>query len=181
MERETLRKGSWIFDNPREIDDSNEDATARYVNSWFMAGKRPQDYFYGKDDRAAYEGKKTSYLKAKETISTGEHDFGTLMQKIGTDSYRNKRVRFSAVVKSEEVQNWAGLWMRVDGPESGLILGFDNMQDRPIKGTTDWQTYEIVLDVAEESTYICFGFLLCGRGQLWFSEVQLEVVGDDAR
>ncbi len=27
---------------------------------------------------------------------------------------------------------------RIDGPES-KSLGFDNMQNRPIKGTTDWQ------------------------------------------
>jgi hypothetical protein len=39
--------------------------------------------------------------------------------------------------------------------------------------------YEIVLDVSEESTDISFGLLLAGRGQLWFSETQLEAVGDD--
>ncbi len=179
LEREALRKGSWIFDNLNEIDDSNENATVKRVYSWFIAGKCPQDYVYGKDDRVIYEGKKTSYLKAKETASTAKHDFGTLMQKVSADNYRNKRVRFSTVVKSEEVQNWAGLWMRVDGAESEPMLGFYNMQDRPIKGTTDWQKYEVVLDVPEESTYICFGFLLLGHGQLWFSEPQLEVVGKD--
>ena len=37
--------------------------------------------------------------------------------------------------------SWAGLWMRVDKGKD--MVAFDNMQDRPIKGTTDWQRYYI--------------------------------------
>jgi len=43
--------------------------------------------------------------------STG---FGTLMQDFRADHYQGKRVRFSAFVKTEAAQDWAGLWMRVD-------------------------------------------------------------------
>lgn len=41
-----------------------------------------------------------------------------------------------------------GLWFRVDGT-TGKSLSFDNMQDRAVKGTTEWARYEIVLDVPE--------------------------------
>ena len=51
------------------------------------------------------------------------------------------------------------------------------MQGRPIKGTTDWQKYEVVLDVPQESVAIAFGILLTGKGQAWLSEVQFEEVG----
>jgi hypothetical protein len=48
-------------------------------------------------------------------------------------NYLGKRVRFSAAVKTEDVQSWAGLWMRVD--KGSQTVEFDNMQDRPLKGT----------------------------------------------
>ena len=56
------------------------------------------------------------------------------------------------------------------------ILAFDNMQDRPIMGTSDWQQYEVVLDVSENGVQIAFGILLAGKGQVWLDEVQLELV-----
>jgi len=49
----------------------------------------------------------------------------------------------SGYIKSEDVNGWSGMWMRIDG-ESNQQLGFDNMRDRAIKGTTDWKIYVIV-------------------------------------
>jgi hypothetical protein len=105
------------------------------MKGWFLAGSHPQNYEQG---IVTHNGKKSGYLKAQVVQSGG---FGTLMQMFKADSYRNKRMRLSAAVKSEGVENWAGLWMRIDGPEE--TLGFDNMQNRPIKGTTSWQKYEV--------------------------------------
>ena len=68
--------------------------------------------------------------------------------------------------------------MRVDG-EGGKVLSFDNMQNRQIQGTRDWKQYEVVLDVPAESVGIYFGILLVGKGQVWLSQVQFEVVGTD--
>lgn len=58
-------------------------------------------------------------------------------------------------------------------------LAFDNMQNRAIKGTTDWKRYEIVLDVANNATAIAFGLLLGGTGQAWMDDLAFEVVGKD--
>jgi hypothetical protein len=81
-------------------------------------------------------------------------------------------------VKSQDVGNWAGLWMRVDGTGSRL-LAFDNMASRPIKGTSDWHRYEVVLDAAEEATKLNFGVLLDGSGSVWLNDGELVVVGRD--
>ncbi len=35
--------------------------------------------------------------------------------------------------------------MCIDSPEDGKALGFDNMMNRRIQGTTDWHRYEVVL------------------------------------
>jgi hypothetical protein len=145
------------------------------MKSWFMAGSEPRDYELGIDTNAARNGKNSGYLKAKGDQPRG---FGTMMQMFKANDYLNKRMHFSAYVKSEGIEAWAGLWMRIDGPEQRL-LGFDNMQNRPIKGTTDWQKYDVVLDVPPESVNIAFGILLEGKGQAWLSDVQFEEVGPD--
>jgi len=97
-----------------------------------------------------------------------------MAQILNAHNYRAKKVKMSAYVKSEAVEHWAGLWMRVDGPDRELH-SFDNMEDRPIKGTTEWERYEIVLPVYEESFEIFFGVLLDGGGKLWLRDFQLEI------
>ncbi len=51
------------------------------------------------------------------------------------------------------------------------------MLNRPIKGTTDWTKWEIVLDVPSNATDIAFGVLLEGTGQVCFDDVHFEVAG----
>lgn len=70
------------------------------------------------------------------------------------------------------------MWLRIDGPK-GEPLGFDNMQQRPIKGTTEWKKYEIVLDVPEKAKELAFGLLLTGPGQIWMADLNFETVGQE--
>ena len=107
------------------------------------------------------------------------------------------------MIKAEDVQNWAGLWLRVDGKvssksvtttlknnnrkvtsdvhnsETKKTLAFDNMYNRAIKGTMNWTQCEIVLDIADTATNIAFGALLNGTGQIWFDDLKLDIVGKD--
>jgi hypothetical protein len=87
-------------------------------------------------------------------------------------------LRFSAAARSEAVETMAGLWMRVGGPD-GALLAFDNMRDRPIVGSTGWTYYAIVLDVPPKAEVISFGLLLVAAGQVWMSDVHLDVVGEE--
>ncbi len=143
------------------------------MKSWIKAGSRPDEYEIGTDDSTVYNGKRSAYIKSIVEQTGG---FGTLMQSFKADAYRDKRVRFAATVKTTDISGWAGLWMRVDGPKRNESLAFDNMNDRQIKGTTDWQTYEVVLDVPTEATSISFGILVHGNGQAWLSDVRVEEV-----
>lgn len=104
--------------------------------------------------------------------------FGTLMQSFQAGEYQGKRVRLRAFTKSEGIEDWAGLWMRVD-KDMGRIVAFDNMEDRPIKGTTSWHRYDLVLDVPSDADDIAFGVLLAGTGKIWLNDVEFEVVGSD--
>ena len=58
------------------------------------------------------------------------------------------------------------------------MLALDNMQDRPLHGTTDWTQASIVVDVAHEATHLLFGGLLSGAGALDLSRPRFEEVGE---
>ena len=103
-------------------------------------------------------------------------EFGGIMQTIAADAFRGKRVRFSAFVRTRDVVGWVGLWMRVDRPND-RGSAFDNMQNRAIKGTTDWTSYAVVLDVAADAVTLNYGLLLAnGAGTAWLDNATVEIV-----
>jgi hypothetical protein len=140
---------------------------------WILAGSAPKSYETSVDHSVLYSGMQSAYLKSTVDPTNG---FGTLMQSFAADHYRGKRVRFSAYVKSDHVNAWAGLWMRIDKGRDPV--GFDNMQKRPIKGQTEWTPYAVVLDVPTDATGISFGILLTESGTVWLSGVRFELVDD---
>ncbi len=142
---------------------------------WFNAGSKPKSYEMGIDKGAGQDGKNAATIKSIDKKIDG---FGTLMQQCKPDKYLGKRVRMTGFVKSENVTTWAGLWLRVDQAGSQQSLSFDNMGDRPIKATTGWTKYEIVLDVPSNASLIAYGALLDGTGQIWFDNITFEIVDD---
>ncbi len=153
---------------PAQID------TGGAPKGWLLAGSKPNNYVTGIDPTATNQGHASAFLKAKPSATEG---FGTLMQSFSASQYNGQRVRFSASVKSEEVNDWAGLWMRVD--QGSNVVAFDNMQSRAIKGSNGWQDYSVVLDVPQDSTMISFGILLSKGGAVWISNITFEAVGTD--
>jgi hypothetical protein len=142
---------------------------------WFHAGNQPKDYAMSVDHKVVHGGKSSAHLKSIVAQTTG---FGTLMQTFKAEAFRGKRLRMSGYVRAQEVADWAGLWLRVDGPK-GQPQAFDNMQQRPIKGSSEWQKYQIVLDVPEDANEIAFGILLTGQGEVWLDDLNFETVGKD--
>jgi hypothetical protein len=147
---------------------------ANVPKGWFLAGSRPGEFESGVDSEQTYQAHASAFLKSKQTNVDG---FGTLMQRVTAEQYKSKRIRLSGLVKSQDVAGWAGLWMRVDQGKDAVA--FDNMQDRSIKGTTGWQRYDVILDVPKDATGVSFGILLAGSGEVWLSNTNFDVVGDE--
>ena len=145
--------------------------------SWFNAGSKPKSYEMGIEKSAGQNGKNSATIKSIDKKIDG---FGTLMQQCVPDKYLGKKIKMTAFVKTENVTNWSGLWLRVDQKGSNQPLSFDNMGDRPIKGTTNWTKYEIVLDVPNTASLIAYGALIDGTGQIWFDNITFEIVSDFA-
>ncbi|MEO8211101.1 MAG: hypothetical protein ABI840_11130 [bacterium] len=141
-------------------------------NGWHKAGSNPENYEMEIVKAAGNDGKKAATIKSIEAIE----GFGTLMQTCSPDKYKGKQIKMTGYVKSENVTDWAGLWLRVDQPGTRQPLSFDNMYDRAIKGTTEWKKYEILLDVPANASRIAYGALLAGPGQIWFDNIKFELV-----
>jgi hypothetical protein len=107
---------------------------------------------------------------------------GVLMQSFSAQTFRAKRLRFTAELKTRSAK--AGtIWMRVDPRGGGSYLRFDNMLNRPengaLKGDADWTERSIVLDVPYSAESIHLGFFLREKGTVWARNFALDIVGDD--
>ncbi|WFB59379.1 hypothetical protein [Paenibacillus sp. BR1-192] len=63
------------------------------------------------------------YLRALTSMEDGA--FATMMQQFKAGKYAGKRMRFSGFVKTDNVKDYCGLWMRVDNHAED-VLQFDN-------------------------------------------------------
>ncbi len=120
-------------------------------------------------------GGKGRYSALVASVQPEPQHQGVLQQSVKADAYRGRRVRLTGHIKT--IAEEGHLWMRVDG-DSGVACS-DYMELRPIRGTTAWQEYEIVLDVPADAHGITFGVMLDGAGELWIDDVALAVVGGD--
>ncbi len=146
------------------------------LKGWTLAGSDAQDYRMGYAAAIASYPKVTARISLKPDANGG--GFGTVMQTISAESYRGKRLRFSALLRPQDVESGAGLWFRVDSAD-GKVLAFDNMQSRPILGTRNWNRYAIVVDVPEGGSRLAYGILLIGKGSVGIDDMQFDVVSKD--
>jgi AraC family transcriptional regulator len=151
---------------------------------WFVAGNATEAYHFSTDTAQGLAvGKRSAHIARPGALSSSiapyervpPDKFATVMQSISAADYRGKRISLSAQMTTLEVTGKAQLWMRIDG-QNGQVLGFDNMESRPITGSKNWAKYSIVLDVPPASTAISFGFLLAGQGDVGAADFNLATV-----
>lgn len=144
------------------------------IKHWLITGTAPDKYKTGIDRTVFHTGTASAFIQSEEEEFVPD-EYATIMQQFRAERFLGKRVRFSAFVKALEVEGWAGLWLRLDGKFS-VTLKLDNMQNRPIKGTINWNLYSCVLDVPEETEFINIGILLTGKGRVWLDDVSFQEV-----
>lgn len=99
-------------------------------------------------------------------------EFGSLMQRCPAKHLAGKVIRFEGEVKTKNIEQWAGLWLRVDGDVVPTLF-FDNMHNRPIRGTTSWAKYVIDAALPEDTAWLNYGIVLVGRGMMWADNFRL--------
>jgi hypothetical protein len=156
-------------DKDNRQDDSDADSQTKLPAGWHKAGDKPERYDMGVTDDA---GARVATIKSRDSHING---FGTLMQNFLPDTFLGKRIRMRGRLKTRDASS-AQFWLRVDKAGKTDPLAFDNMDDRPVTGTTGWKEYAIVLDVPEAASNIAFGAMLVGSGEIWFDKFQFDIV-----
>ncbi|CAN5555581.1 hypothetical protein BH11CYA1_BH11CYA1_08560 [soil metagenome] len=149
--------------------------SASTIKGWGLSGGNPEQYIASVDTSTFHSGTRSALLTNR--VENAE-DFGTLMQSCSPDAYLGKRVRMTAWLKASDVTSWAAPWFSVSGPAEKTV-SFDNCCQRPLKGTTDWTSYELVLSVPQDSTNLSYGVLLAGDGKVWIDDLSFEEVAND--
>lgn len=126
-------------------------------------------------DQCSKAGNLCAILRTEKVPSPAP--FGNLMQYVSAYEYRGRGVIYRASVRVEgSAGTRAALWMRVDRPNQQMGF-FDNMANRPIQ-SSDWATYEIKGEVADDAVGIAFGVMLSGaEGKAYVDNVWFEATG----
>lgn len=172
-------------------------ALAQDSHGWFQAGINTTDYIFHTGERGSGrrnermsdadelrsrvyqdslffpppEGLQAISIRAKPTARPG--GMGTLSRTVPANRFRGKRVRLSADLSTERAGR-VQMWMKITGP-GDKVLAFDDMQSRPLRGTTRWRRYSIVLNVPANATEITYGFLLAGSGAAYANDFAINV------
>jgi hypothetical protein len=93
-----------------------------------------------------------------------------LVQSVSAAEYAGARVTLAAWLRTEQA-GAAQLWLRVDGRT--IALAFDNMDSRPVTGSTPWSEYRVTLDVPQGAVAVAFGVLLKWGGRAWADDFTL--------
>jgi serine/threonine protein kinase len=133
---------------------------------WFCVGDRRD--FDCELERDPVRGGHVARLKSLSSRIGGAV---MLLQPVDVTTYRGHRVRIGAALRSAGVDAYGAV---IATPSDTA----DSIQAR-IRGDSDWQVLNVVLDVPSDSTYLSFGARLVGRGTLWADDFSIEIVSPD--
>jgi len=105
------------------------------------------------DDQIFHGGRRSARIERNSKSANG---FSTLTMGLPMD-FTGRTLTLQGFVRTEDVSQYVGLWMRQDG--NGSSVAFDNMQGRVPRDTTEWKEYSIVLPLQPEARQLVFGFL----------------------
>ncbi|MGS2761448.1 erythromycin esterase family protein [Sinomicrobium sp. M5D2P9] len=111
-----------------------------------------------------------------KVVSDKSGEFGCITYKIPAN-YTGDTIRLSAKIKYENVKNYVGLLMRIDGYSK--FLAFESMQKLKIRGTKDWEEYSIKLPYPSNAKAIYVGGILGKKGTAWFDDFKVTIDGED--
>lgn len=136
-----------------------------------------QHYRIGLDRQVFHGGKSAGLLESQQAEFQKNH-YASMVQSLDIRSHRGKRLRLSAFLKTQDVQESA--YLEVNIPHL-YADDSDNFRLKPpIRGSTDWKRYEVeftVSDLAGTAEIEC-SVDLHGPGRVWIDDVSLELVGD---
>lgn len=132
---------------------------------WLLDGSFPQDY--ARELITESDGTALVMIRNEAAEPRGSV---ALVQTLNTYEYRGKRVRLLAEIKGEKIEQQANFFLDRD------FMGKDRLE-RVIQNSTDWQVYQLEMQIPEENTSLKFGISLYGKGLVALKNIRLEQPG----
>ena len=116
-------------------------------------------------------------VSIESTDSVQENTFGGIGFQIPA-KYAGSQIELRAYIKMQNVSNgYIGLVLQILGNTG--VLGFDNMQNKNIHGTSDWTMYSVQLQLPEKAKSFTIGAFLVGKGKINIDDFQILIDGKD--
>jgi hypothetical protein len=127
-------------------------------------------YEFAPDEIIRHAGRRSMRVK-----SIAGKQFGAFSQMVSIPSATSlRKFRISGWLKRDSVERFAGIWVNVFEGENSLF--FDNMQQKQLNGTADWQEISTTFFVDASATEMQIGGLVVGSGQAWFDDFSLTEI-----
>ena len=128
---------------------------SHWQTGWHADTAHPDLYVIGMDTDAGAAKAGVPFIAQRG--ASGDRP-GGVTQVISADTWRGERVRLTARLKSRNAVR-VRLWLSALLPRDAKIA-YDS--GSPIRGTTDWQTHEVVMDVPANALSMSYGFFVAG-------------------
>jgi erythromycin esterase len=153
------------------LDFEYKNRTDSLPKKWYIAGS---SYKTELDSVIKYHGK---YSVRMEKANYKGTTFGCLTGILSSDLLKGKEITLKGYIKVQNIDSgYAGLWLRIDKNNSKSLF-LDNMSNRGIRGTKDWQQVSIKTSIPDEATVAYFGPIFPGGGKAWFDYLEIEIDG----
>jgi len=149
-------------------------------------GKTSKAYAMGIDSDVQFQGQRSVSVQSQEGLLNPNSYGGVIQSAFG---YQGRRVRFSAWMRSADVKQWAGAFLRVDGEGTERFFGSGRSDlkadDLPFGAGSGaaqerWTEVSIVADVPDTPTaVVSMGAMVVGEGKVWLSAMRFEEVGPE--
>jgi hypothetical protein len=140
-------------------------------------GQGSDSYQMGVDTSVSLNGK-----PALSVLGTGTNTvaYADVHQWIASSGYVGKHVRFSGMLRTTSVDQWAGVYMFAGSYTMRMLDPLAMPPGAGKRGTdSQWQPISVVIDVPQDVETIRMGLVLVGNGQAWLSDLKFEEVGTE--
>ncbi len=163
--------GEVKFDEPvvSVVGDEVETTDDKF-HGWY---KRPGQYTIALDRDVQRNGHPTMRI-ASTTAGVSDWAYW-IKDDYDVSKYLGKKMRVSAMIKTQGVPSYAQLSIRVMGRGFKYLIP-ESQGAKKIGANSDWTKYETVVDVPEKTELFSNGVILHGPGTIWVDDIRWEAV-----
>ncbi len=150
-------------------------AEAPIPGGWTLETLSILQYRIGLDHQTRHGGKSAGFLRGDGDPGNRSIS-GSIVQSINAEQHRGQRLRFTAFVKTSDLDGWADFHTLIIGAQPDANFYTRQTRHLRITGSTDWNRHEAVFTVPADAVAIEVGITQYGAGQTWIDDVSIEVV-----